>query len=208
MCGTVAPMSLSTTVKACLVTGTAVAAITAAAGPGFAVAAAETVQEVFVANDARNPVPVDASGRTLTVTGDADVSGSTVKLAPGTSVQVEPQTEPFQQSWKFDNPGNIVVFKSLVTVPAGKRLTVTQWNVLDWSRELRFTNLYERCGNTVKAFDTAGPGKHASASFSSEATTLLVGPGCELFVIGRRDAASNQDFEVSVTGFSSDVPAS
>lgn len=92
-------MTLSRSARFGLTAAALTAGLTAAAGPGFAVAGAGKVQDIFVTNGDSAPVPtkaigttkVDATGQTLTINGTADVSGSRVD-ATGSKVDATGST--------------------------------------------------------------------------------------------------------------------
>lgn len=195
------PVMRMTTMKACLATGVLTTSLTIALGPGFAVATAqsigESVQDVFVTNDAHNPVAVDASGHTITINGSADVSGSTVKVDQG--------TVPFQRAWSLgrqlgpaDSP--TIVSEEIVTVPAGKRLTITDWSVADNTKKLGRAELLEQCNDPVSAFTEGVVVEQPNRDVVHETTTFEVGPGCKLQFLAARTDKNPQRMFVSVTG--------
>lgn len=191
-------LTLTTTMKACLLTGVVGAGLTAAIGPGFAVAAAETVQEVFITNDRANRVPVDASGQTITVSGTADVSGS--------SVEVVDATEPYQK-FKSMSPQSSSVAGDLETVPGDRRLTVTNLSVADFSGKLYYTQLVELCNGYAKGFMVGKPETRPKVTTVHAPTTLEVRPGCKLTFAASRTSDSPMSLEVSVTGYWTPVDA-
>lgn len=154
---------------------------------------------MFVTNDKRNPVAVDASGQTITITGNADVSGSTVTI--------QSSVEPFQESFQLSS-SSVIVQQDLVTAPANRRLTLAAVSAFDNSRSLRYLALYERCQGAFKGVLSLHPeDTNDSVSMLHEATTFEVRPGCELRAIARRNASSPQSLVVSLTGAWTDVEA-
>lgn len=144
---------MTRTGRACIAACAVTAGITAAAGPGFAGAAADKIQSVFITNSgegeaiptrATGVTPVDASGHTLTINGTADVSGSkvdasgstiTIQGDPGDALPVQVMsTEPttYQKRFFVEQSANVALplrglinSDMLLKMPAGEKLTVT-----------------------------------------------------------------------------------
>ena len=97
------------------------------ASPGISMAAAK-LQDVFVVNDAANPVPTAAQGTTqvagsVTVAGPVDVGGP---VNVGTTAA---ERTPYQESFLFNQTATtctqVVCKASFPAVPEGQRLIIT-----------------------------------------------------------------------------------
>lgn len=214
-------MQLTTTMKACLVTGALGAGLTAAVGPGFAVAAvetaSETVQEVFITNDRANPVPVDLTTKTITINGTADVSGSTVTVTGenGEALPVEVTNggtpEPFQFAGAASSN---VTFAQLdfVQLPADRRLTVTNFSITDTTEDMREASLIAVCDGKTVGLSTGEIFEQGDRLAIHEPTTLEVPAGCSGRAVIKRGNkySGTTSHRVYVTGYYTPVapPAS
>ena len=182
-------MELSKTLRACLLTGVVTAGVTAAAGPGFAVAAIDKVQNVFVTNDTANPIPVA-------------VTNQPAPPAAGQRVPFQKEVGIVQADESRSGSSRVI------DVPAGERLTVTNIaGATSPENPLESVGLQVACddGDETNAgpetFVELHPMARGALQVLNQATTFEVASGECLFAAVYRQDISPRSIRLTLTGY-------